>query len=71
MEDVVSASAAAVEERLSSEHADAEGAVAVQRLRLAYVAALKKIQHLEMCLANDKKEPYEDPLLCHAMHLKS
>jgi hypothetical protein len=51
--------------------ADAKSASVIQKLRLAYIALAKKVQDLEMRLANDKKEMYEDPIVCHAMHLNS
>jgi hypothetical protein len=49
---------------------EAEAQVLVLRAewRKAWRAAQQKIRSLEMVVANDKKEMYEDPLIVHEMH---
>ena len=41
----------------------------VEKIKVTHAARVKRIKELEMILANDKKELYEDPLQCHALHM--
>lgn len=50
-------------------HGDANLGSKLQKVKLDYEAKVKRIQELEMALANDKKELFEDPLAIHALHL--
>jgi len=61
---------AAVEESLTSllqKHPDSEHAV--QLLRTEWRAVQRKIKSLEMVIANEKRELFEDPLVVHEMHV--
>lgn len=50
---------------------DAEAVKCVAFVRTSWREAMKKIGGLEMMLANEKMEMYEDPLVIHAMHIKT
>lgn len=48
---------------------DAEMVRLVALVRTRWRECVKKIGGLEMMLANEKMEMYEDPLIVHAMHV--
>lgn len=50
---------------------DAEVVKCVNAVRTKWRECVKKVGGLEMMLANEKMEMYEDPLVVHAMHVKN
>ncbi len=57
--------------KIAAKHADdAEVQHWVSQIKIKWRENVKKIGELEMIMADEKMEMYEDPIVVHAMHVK-